>query len=226
MTRLLVSVRDAAEAQVALDAGVHLIDVKEPARGSLGAADPGRIDEIIAAIDGRVPVSAALGELCETPKKSVSSSLQFAKWGLAGAADAESWADAWRAAIGTLGAATKPVAVQYADWQRARSPAPRELLAACRMHQVDTLLVDTYDKSRGGLLDVWPIDGLREFVAAARDTRMLIVLGGSLSIESLPDVLALQPDYVAVRGAACAGHRAGSLDPQRVRELVCIVCGA
>ncbi len=40
MTRLLVSVRSAAEAEIALSAGADLIDVKEPSRGSLGAADP------------------------------------------------------------------------------------------------------------------------------------------------------------------------------------------
>ena len=40
MSRLLVSVRSAAEAEVALGAGADLIDVKEPSRGSLGAADP------------------------------------------------------------------------------------------------------------------------------------------------------------------------------------------
>ena len=39
MTRVLVSVRDALEARIALDCGVDLIDVKEPLRGPLGAAD-------------------------------------------------------------------------------------------------------------------------------------------------------------------------------------------
>ena len=38
MTGLLVSVRSASEARVALAAGVDVIDVKEPNRGSLGAA--------------------------------------------------------------------------------------------------------------------------------------------------------------------------------------------
>ena len=37
-TELLVSVRSAAEAHLALQAGVQWIDAKEPARGSLGAA--------------------------------------------------------------------------------------------------------------------------------------------------------------------------------------------
>ena len=65
MTRLLVSVRSADEARTALAAGVDLIDVKEPARGSLGAASPGVVADVVGAVAGRVPVSAALGELFE-----------------------------------------------------------------------------------------------------------------------------------------------------------------
>jgi uncharacterized protein (UPF0264 family) len=63
MTRLLVSVRDAAEARAVLDAGAHLIDVKEPRRGSLGAADGRQVADVLNTVAGRVPVSAAMGEL-------------------------------------------------------------------------------------------------------------------------------------------------------------------
>lgn len=226
MTRLLVSVRNATEAQAALAAGTHLIDIKEPARGSLGAADPEQIDTVLAAVAGGVPVSAAWGELFQAdPSEAhvVRPALRFVKWGLAGAADVADWPDAWSAEIGKLPPSTSAVAVQYADWRRARSPSPRELLAACRQHDVRTLLVDTHDKTAGNLLDVWPLASLCEFVAAARDARMTIVLGGSLTHECLPKLLALKPDYVAVRGAACTGGRTGTIDPQRVQALVRIL---
>ena len=38
--RLLVSVTDADEARVAVEAGVDIVDVKNPAEGSLGAPAP------------------------------------------------------------------------------------------------------------------------------------------------------------------------------------------
>ena len=78
--------------------------------------------------------------------------LRFAKWGLAGAADVPNWSDLWLASIEKLPPSTKPVAVQYADWTAACSPPPPVLLGACRSYGVRTLLVDTYDKTRGGLL--------------------------------------------------------------------------
>jgi uncharacterized protein (UPF0264 family) len=221
MTRLLVSVRDAAEAIVALEAGAQLIDVKEPSRGSLGAADPRQIAEVLAAVDGRLPVSAAMGELFESAVAPGGDTfpLRYAKWGLAGAALHADWTRVWADRIASLPEQTSPVAVQYADWQRARSPAPRELLTACRTHRVSTLLIDTWDKSAGGLLEVWPLASLEPFVEAARDLGLMIVLAGSLTVQSIPRVLPLAPDYIAVRGAACRGSRAGSIDPRRVRAL-------
>jgi dihydroneopterin aldolase len=63
MTKLLVSVRDAVEAEDAVVAGAHLIDVKEPRAGSLGAAPLEVIEDVIRTVCGRRPVSAAFGEL-------------------------------------------------------------------------------------------------------------------------------------------------------------------
>ena len=36
---------------------------------------------------------------------------------------------------------------------------------------------------------------------------------------TIPQVLSLQPDYVAVRGAACRRERTGDLDAALVRQL-------
>ena len=41
------------------------MDIKEPARGPLGAADVDLVEQIIAEVAGRRPVSAALGELLD-----------------------------------------------------------------------------------------------------------------------------------------------------------------
>jgi len=48
----------------------------------------------------------------------------------------------------------------------------------------------------------------------------LIVLAGSLTKRTIAKLLPLEPDFVAVRGAACAGRRDGNLDPRKVRRLV------
>ena len=54
--KLLVSVVDAAEARVAAAAGADIIDVKNPAEGSLGAPTPAVIADVRAAVPA-LPVS-------------------------------------------------------------------------------------------------------------------------------------------------------------------------
>ncbi|RZK75548.1 MAG: hypothetical protein EOO66_33700, partial [Methylobacterium sp.] len=46
--RLLVSVRDAAEAEAAIRAGADLIDAKDPENGALGALPPETVRAIVA----------------------------------------------------------------------------------------------------------------------------------------------------------------------------------
>lgn len=60
--RLLVSVRDCAEAQAALDGGADIIDVKNPETGPLGFAGFEAIGRISKLIKDHAPVSAAFGE--------------------------------------------------------------------------------------------------------------------------------------------------------------------
>ncbi len=86
MPKLLVSVRSAAEAQQAFFGGADLIDVKEPDRGPLGAADADVIAEVARFVAGRRPTSAALGELVEGRRLPTALGLSFAKLGLAGCA--------------------------------------------------------------------------------------------------------------------------------------------
>src|SRR5262245_37429954 len=94
-SRLLVSVRSAVEAVAALEGGADLIDVKEPSRGALGRAGDSVIADVIQAVAGRKPVSAACGELvgwlASPRRKQGLPELQFVKWGLAGCGRIADW---------------------------------------------------------------------------------------------------------------------------------------
>ena len=62
MTLMLASVRGPEEAAVALAAGADIIDLKDPARGALGAVDVGTVRETVAIVAGARPVSAVTGD--------------------------------------------------------------------------------------------------------------------------------------------------------------------
>jgi uncharacterized protein (UPF0264 family) len=222
MTRLLVSVRSADEARIALDCGVDLIDVKEPNRGALGAADPAVWREVLEAVAGRVPVSCALGELGENTSAnaaSIPSGVRFAKVGLAGAADQPNWERAWRESVERRPAGCVVVAVVYADATAAGSPNPERILATAIEHSCAAILVDTYEKSAGDLFSHWPVAELAAYLSQARSSGLLTVVGGGLVWKSLGIALGLPADYLAVRGLACGEGRTSGLDRAACQAL-------
>src|SRR3954452_12008747 len=63
MTRMLASVTGPDEAALVLAGGADIIDLKDPARGALGAVDPRTVRDTVAAVAGRCPVSAITGDV-------------------------------------------------------------------------------------------------------------------------------------------------------------------
>ncbi len=222
MTGLLVSVRNGEEALAALAGGTDLIDVKEPSHGSLGAADESVWREVACAVADKIPISAALGELCShTGDVGIESlaDFDFAKVGLSELGGSDDWPREWAKLLSQLPRSVTPVAVVYADWHTACAPSPNEIIDhACRL-SCGVVLFDTYDKSRGDLTAHMGTDKLAQLVGTVHDHGMLAVVGGSLTSATIPAVLPIGPDYIAVRGAVCQGTRTGTIEQRLVREL-------
>jgi hypothetical protein len=223
---LLVSVRNADEALAALAGGADVIDVKEPDHGPLGAADAATIASVVRAVNGRLPVTAAMGELTDliaARREPIPFSIALFKIGLAGCRALPDWRSRWREALAALAedkpAGPRPVAVAYADWHSAGAPDPAEVLVAAVDAGSPALLIDTWDKSSGSLFDHWPREQLGRFLKSARSHGLLVALAGSLINETFMAAASLAPDLVAVRTAACEGGRRGIVSAEQVRAL-------
>jgi (5-formylfuran-3-yl)methyl phosphate synthase len=226
--KLLVSVVDVDEARLAAQAGADIVDVKNPAEGSLGAPSPAVIAAIRAAVPAALPVSAAVGDMPNLPGTAALAALgaahsgaAFVKvglWGVSTQADAVTLLRAVRAAA--PGAVV--VAGAYADARRV-APAPLAPELAPRVAGaagVDVCLLDTAVKDGRGLLQWLSPEALTALVDEAHELGLELALAGALRAEDLPVVGATGADIVGVRSAACAhGRRAGALDPSRVRAL-------
>jgi uncharacterized protein (UPF0264 family) len=214
---LLVSVRSAEEARAAFEGGAAVVDVKDPSRGPLGRASGEVWRAIRGAVPAEVPVSVALGELrewVEAPDLDWSG-LAYRKLGLAGAG--RDWARRWKEIV-EVTPGPPWIAVVYADWQLADAPQPEAVLdIAVTVPRCVGLLVDTWDKSRPGGLDLsWA-----PLIERTKSAGRLVALAGRLDIEAIRRLAPLGPDLFAVRGAACAGgDRLGAIDRRRVAELV------
>lgn len=212
---LLVSVRNALEGHAALRGGCDVIDVKEPARGSLGRASEQALASVAAACGARTPISAALGELAEQPRV-LPCALDYLKLGLANApADWKQWLDTYLEMI-------EPnhfVAVAYADFKRSKAPEPGVVMDWAVTAGAAGFLVDTAAKDGQGLFEWLNEKELSDLVKTAQANEMFVALAGSLDGPAVDRAVSLRPNLLAVRGAACGGDRGRAVEAERVRAL-------
>ena len=103
------------------------------------------------------------------------------------------------------------------------TPPPDEVLHVGSRLGCAALLVDTFDKSQGSLLDLWSLDELTSLVKKAEERGLLTVVAGSLHLAAIERIVPLGVNFVAVRGAACGGDRQDSVSAQHVRALAKVV---
>jgi uncharacterized protein (UPF0264 family) len=227
--RLLVSVRNAEEARAALAGGAEIIDAKEPSLGALGAVSIEVLREIIGAVNGMRPVSAALGDsgdvelLASAARAAAEAGAMFVKVGFADVREM----GAVRARLAKVmdGALlpTSPcavVAVAYADWDEVGGAAPSTVLAAAAAEGAMGVLVDTVRKDGAGLFRCLGRAALGSLVREARERSLLVALAGRITVEDLAFAYEAGAEIAGVRGAACEYGREGRVRESRVRELV------
>jgi uncharacterized protein (UPF0264 family) len=235
--KLLVSVVDADEARAAAAAGADIVDVKNPAEGSLGAPSPAVIAAVRAAVPAEVPVSAAIGDMPDLPGTAALAALGAARsgatfvkvglWGVSTEAHAVRLLRAVSEGVAGVPDAVV-VAAAYADARRVpHAPLAPELLPrVVQAAGVGMCLLDTAVKDGRGLLEWLPADALAALVAEAHAGGLQVALAGALRAEDLSAVRDARADIAGVRSAAChEGRRTGRLDGARVRALIA-ACGA
>jgi uncharacterized protein (UPF0264 family) len=229
---LLVSVRDAEEAGLAVAAGAAIIDVKEPNHGPLGRADAAVAAAVIAAVGGRAPVTLAGGELAAGPDQIVAHVAELidrlapslpppiaVKAGPSGFS-AAAWCDAFGRLRDDLPHGVQAVAVAYADWRKAGSPAPDRIIAAAERNGARTVLIDTFDKDGPGFFEAVRPEMLATWNAAAAAAGLTLAVAGRLTPAGVAEAVGIGLRVVGVRSAACDGGRDGRVAAPRVRELV------
>jgi uncharacterized protein (UPF0264 family) len=224
MSKLLVSVRNEQEARAAVAGGADWIDLKEPWLGSLGAIDLATAQRASECVPLEMPLSAALGELTDWPGHAAQQLLgvgriRYVKLGLAGCAST-SWRAKWlavkhQAARGSA----QLIAVAYGDAANAAAPEPEEVLAHAIGSAASWLLIDTFDKTRGTIIDVLGRTRLDRLIAGARTNGMRVATAGGLRLADFDRLPIEAIDLIAVRGAACHSGRESGVEERCVRQL-------
>jgi (5-formylfuran-3-yl)methyl phosphate synthase len=221
VTGFLASVATLEEMEVARAGGVDIVDLKDPAHGALGAWDAAALQKavplwwswpepkpLLSATAGDRPMEP--GALLAAVERVASRGAPMIKLGIFPGGDPL----ACFAALRDLAVRTDLVAVFFAD------AAPDfDLLPEIAAAGFAGAMVDTADKSSGGLRRHLGDAELAAFVRRARALGLTTGLAGSLRLEDVGPLAALDPDYLGFRGALCAGARTGRVTEAAVSRI-------
>ncbi len=228
--KLLVSVRDRNEMDMAIEAGADIVDFKEPRRGPLAPADrelwhhaASRWDRPVQSDQERMPwLSAALGE-CEEANSiahAVPFAFDFAKVGPSGCRNASRVIDLWAEIRCQLDDSIELVAVAYADWGVAGCPDPETLFDLASSQGFRRILIDTFQKDGRSTEDHIGTKGLVRLSRLACRHRLWWTLAGSVTASCVSKLAGhgVSPDCYGVRGDVCRNGRGGELCSDRIAE--------
>ncbi|MGH6819292.1 MAG: (5-formylfuran-3-yl)methyl phosphate synthase [Methylocella sp.] len=218
MTLMLASVTNPAEAEAVWVGGADIIDLKDPAKGALGALDANVAAGIVRSVGKRKPVSAAAGASLGAPAAAIDAVAAMAATGVdyvkVGFSADKAGADCVRA-LGPHASNTKLVGVLFADC------APDlDMLALMANNGFTGAMLDTAKKGAGRLLDHMDVAALDRFIDRCRENGLTSGLAGSLEPPDVPRLLPLQPNYLGFRGSLCQGRaREAAIDAASVRMI-------
>lgn len=202
-TQFLASVTCLHEAQMAIDADVDIIDLKNPLEGALGALPLSVVEEVVTFVNKRKFVSATIGDLPMNPllikvavDRLILTGIDIIKVGFFGN---ENHLDCINALKPYTEKNIKIVAVLFADQQ------PNiELLNSLMAAGFYGVMIDTANKSLGDLLSHQSIGFLTTFTQKAKSLGLISGLAGSLTEKQIGLLKKTGVDYLGFRGALCS----------------------
>ncbi len=233
--KLLISPKDEEETLEAIAGGADIIDVKNPLEGSLGANFPWMIRQIRDITPRELEVSAAIGDFHNKPGTASLAALGAAVSGVdyvkVGLYSVNTYQDALYLSkqvvrsVKDYNLKIKVVIAGYADAYRINSIDPLLIPQVASEAGADIAMVDTAIKDGVGLLDLWTLDKIENFIQDAHNRNILAALAGSIKKEDIPLIYNLGADVVGIRGAACekSDRLQGKIVRKRVEELVNIL---
>lgn len=213
--KLLVSVVNKKEALEAIKGGAHIIDVKNPKEGSLGANFPRVTKQVKEIVPNNVEVSATIGDLPNLPGTAslaalgaTASGADYVKAGLFGVktlAEATILMREVCSAVKDYNNASKVIAAGYADFKKVGCLNPLRLPQVAYNAEADGVIIDVKIKdSESRLFDLLDDRELKRFVDEAHDSNLIAALAGSLDRQHVPRLYDLRADVIGVRKAVCS----------------------
>lgn len=218
MTQLLISVKNVEESRIARYAGIDVIDLKDPAVGALGALEPHIVSQVVQEIDHNTLVSATVGEGHQRVEDLVRDILLYASLDVdiikVSVSDLFLQAHFFTEIVKLTTKNIRIVAVLFAD-----KPLDFSLIATLQKYGFYGAMLDTQAK-QCSLLEVQSIEVLSQFVNLCLKHQLVSGLAGSIRNNHMNTLLALNPNFIGLRGGVCdEQNRASKLSGSKVDEV-------
>ena len=198
---------------------VDILDLKDPDSGALGALTTGMVSAIVEDMNGRIPISATVGDV------PCLANVLYPKIN----AMAGTGVDIIK--IGVFGDVYDPAVLEMLkDFSRRRVRLVLVFFAEDMPVHTDFdplaetgitgIMLDTREKTTGPLRKKIPDRALSDFIIKGKNAGLLCGLAGSLGLKDILPLLQLKPDYLGFRGALCRDSRRGNnIDIHAVRRV-------
>ena len=229
---MLVSVVNRSEAIESVEGGAHIIDVKNPREGSLGANFPRVIKEINGIVPENIELSATIGDMPNLPGTAALAALgaavsgvKYVKVGLFGVKslqDSITLLDEVVQAVKEYDNGLRIIASGYADYKKIGCINPLKLPDIAYKANADGVLIDVKIKDvKSNLFNFFKINQLKDFVLSAHSHNLLVALAGSLRKQDIKPIYNLGADIIGFRGALCTNtdRLNGKLEREKVVEF-------
>jgi (5-formylfuran-3-yl)methyl phosphate synthase len=217
MTQLLISVKDVEEARIAFAADADVIDLKDPNIGALGALDIETTLQITEALDGGALLSATVGENHTSLGALVQSIEMRADCGIdiikIAVSDFfyhnEFFTEIQRVTNGGV----KLVAVFFGD-----EAIDFDLFSLLQQTGFYGAMLDTKTKLNS-LLEHRSEKDVNRFLDKCNTSNLICGLAGSLKIQDIDYLVALNPTFIGMRGGVCENNvRKSRIDSAKVQQ--------
>jgi len=227
MIKVLISPSNVEEAKECIIGGAHIIDVKNPKEGSLGANFPWVIEEIAKlAKKYGLEVSATIGDINKPGTASLAAlgtailGVDYIKVGL--------FVDDIDIATRILASVAKTVkdyevkvvGAVYADWDRAGTINPLTIIDIAVKCDVEGVMIDTAIKDGKSLFDFMDLNSIATFIDSAHENGLFCALAGGLNWSHIKILKKLKPDIIGVRTMVCENGRNSKIKKELVEKLV------
>ncbi|MFX1514577.1 MAG: (5-formylfuran-3-yl)methyl phosphate synthase [Promethearchaeota archaeon] len=226
--KLLISPRSLDEAQKVIAGGADIVDIKNPAEGSLGAGSPRLIKAVKKLTGDKTEVSAALGDISVWMPGTIGlaaygamqAGANYVKMGALKINEQQA-IDTAKACVSALNGSCSMVIAAYADASRVNGLSPLKIPQIATSTNSHVAMIDTAIKDGRGLLKNMKTYTLRKFIKESHGYGLKVALAGEVKLAEIELLKSLETDIIGLRSAVCEnGQRNASINEARIRELV------